>query len=259
MSEAEAVPVPDEATRMPSHGRPRPAAKPSLYDYPASDGKPMGETPWHLRAMLEAVGMLTEFFRDRPDVYVGGNMMMYYIEDDTDTSVSPDVFVTFGVPKLPERRVWRTWVEGGRFADFVLEMTSESSKIRDAGPKRELFARLGVREYWQFDPEGKYLDPRLKGHRLDAQGHYQPLVLEERAGFLCHGSLLGLELRLEGERLRFFDPVPGGYLLTGSEKDAAFAAVLAEKDSALAEKDAALRAAEAVIADLRRRLKGTED
>ncbi len=244
----EAVPVTDHTTTMSSRARPRPAAKPSLRDYPASDGKPMGETPFHWRAMVDAAEALHEFFATRLDVYVGSNMMMYYIEDDTDTSVSPDVFVTLGVPKLPERRVWRTWVEGGRFADFVLEMTSESSKGRDAGPKRDLFARLGVREYWQFDPEGKYLDPRLKGHRLDVRGHYQPLVLEERDGFLCHGSLLGLELRLEGVRLRLYDPARGGYLLTHSEQA-----------SALAEKDAALRAAEAVIADLQRRLKGTED
>ncbi len=250
MSEAEAVPVPDEA-KTPPRARPRPAAKPSLYDYPASDGKPMGETPWHLRAMLEAVGMLTEFFRDRPDVYVGGNMMMYYVEDDTDTSVSPDVFVTFGVPKLPERRVWRTWVEGGRFADFVLEMTSESSKLRDAGPKRDLFARLGVREYWQFDPEGKYLNPRLKGHRLDARGHYQPLVLEERDGFLCHGSLLGLELRLEGGRLRLFDPARREYLRTQEEERRAREHEERERRKV----EAAFRAVEAENAELRRRLR----
>ena len=239
----EAIPIPDDAPQMPPHGMPPPAAKPTLHDYPASDGKPMGETPWHMRAMLEVIGILTEFFRDRPDVYVGGNMMMYYIEDDTNTSVSPDVFVTFGVPRLPERRVWRTWVEGGRFADFVLEMTSESSRGRDAGPKRDLFARLGVREYWQFDPEGKYLNPRLKGHRLDAQGHYQPLVLEERAGFQCHGSLLGLQLGLEGGRLRFFDPARREYLRTHEEERGARTVA-----------EAALRAAEAENAELRRRL-----
>ena len=241
MSEAEAVPVPDEATKTLRRARPRPAAKPALHDYPASDGKPMGETPFHWRAMVDAADPLREFFAGRPDVYVGSNMMMYYIEDDTDTSVSPDVFVTFGVPKLPERRVWRTWVEGGRFADFVLEMTSESSKSRDAGPKQDLFARLGVREYWQFDPEGKYLDPRLKGRRLDAAGHYQPLELEERDGFLCHGSLLGLELRLEGGRLRFFDPVQREYLRTHKE----------ERE--------ARTAAEARIADLERRLRQSEE
>ena len=188
----------------------------------------MGDTPFHWRAMVDAAESLHEFFAARPDVYVGSNMMMYYIEDDTNTSVSPDVFVTFGVPKLPERRVWRTWVEGGRFADFVLELTSESSKSRDAGPKRDLFARLGVREYWQFDPEGKYLNPRLKGRRLDAAGHYQPLELEERDGALCHGSLLGLELRLEESRLRFFDPAAGDYLLTHREQGEALRAAHAE-------------------------------
>ena len=276
MSEAEAVSSPNEATQMVPHARPRLAAKPSLYDYPSSDGKPIGETPWHMRATLEVFGMLTEFFRGRPDVYVGGNMMMYYIEDDTNTSVSPDVFVTLGVPKLPERRVWRTWVEGGRFADFVLEVTSESTKEEDEGPKKDLFARLGVREYWQFDPEGEYLEPRLKGHRLDRAGRYQPLALEERDAVLCHKSLLGLELRLEGERLRLYDPARGVYLMTYSEQTAALAeldaaiaeneaaiaekeAAIAEKKVAIAEKEAALREADARLADLDRRLKGTED
>ena len=214
----------------------RPPTIPSLYDYPASDGKPMGETPWHMQAMVDAIWALKDFFRDRPDVYVGGNMLMYYVEDDTKTSVSPDVFVTFGVP---ERRVWRTWAEGGRFADFVLEVTAESTRGRDEGAKKDLFAQLGVREYWRFDPEGEYLDPILKGYRLDADGRYQPLMLEERDGTLCHGSLLGLELRLKGERLRFFDPGGGSYLPTSREKDEA------------------LRAAQAEIATLKRRLRKT--
>ena len=239
MREADTAPITDDATRMPSRAGPPTPTIPSLYDYPASDGKPMGETPWHMQAMVDAIWALKDFFRDRPDVYVGGNMMMYYVEDDTKTSVSPDVFVTFGVPKLPERRVWRTWAEGGRFADFVLEVTSESTRGRDEGAKKDLFAQLGVREYWQFDPEGEYLDPILKGCRLDAEGRYQPLVLEERDGALCHGSLLGLELRLEGERLRFFDPGGGSYLPTAREKDEA------------------LRAAQAEIAALKGRLRET--
>lgn len=263
MQETETVPITDDATETPSPAGPPTTGKPSLYDYPESDGKPMAETPWHMQAMVDAIWALKEHFRDLPDVsrrdvYVGGNMMMYYVEDDTRTSVSPDVFVTFGVPRLPERRVWRTWTEGGKLADFVLEVTSKSTRREDEATKSELYAKLGVREYWQFDPEGDYLDPMLKGRRLDPGGVYRPLVLEERDGALCHGSLLGLELRLEGDRLRFFDPAGGGYLLTASEKDAA----LAEKDAALAETQAArdaaeagLRAAETEIAELKRRLR----
>ena len=248
MQETETVPIADDAI-SPRAGAPA-AAKPTLDDYPESDGRPMAETQWHMWAMFDAIGALREHFRDRDDVYVAGNMMMYYVEDDTRTSVSPDVFVTFGVPRLPERGVWRTWVEGGRFADFVLEVTSKSTRREDEGRKRDLYARLGVREYWQFDPDGDYLDPMLKGRRLDAAGEYAPLVLQERDGALCGDSLLGLELRLAGDRLRLFDPARDCYLLTHSEKEAA----LAEKDAALAEKRATLAETREALANKREAL-----
>ncbi len=273
MQEAETVPVTDDATETPTPG------VSTLADYPESDGKPMAETPWHMQAMADAISSLKEFFRDRSDVYVGGNMMMYYVENDTRTSVSADVFVTFGVPKLPERGVWRTWVEGGKLADFVLEVTSHSTRRQDETRKKELYEKLGVREYWQFDPDGDYLDPRLKGRRLGPDGVYRPVVLEEREGAegaLCHASLLGLELRLEAARLRLFNPLRGGYLLTFEEKMEALAAAEAARDrEALARRTAedardqeararrtaevAARAAEARIAELERRLAETGD
>ena len=219
MQETKTVPITGDATATSSPaGAPSPAV-PTLADYPESDGRPMAETPWHMQAMIDAIGSLKEFFRDREDAYVGGNMMMYYVENDTRTSVSPDVFVTLGVPKLPERRLWRTWVEGGRFADFVLEVTSRATRKEDEGRKKELYAALGVREYWQFDPDGDYLDPMLKGRRLDARSRYRPLALEARDGALCHGSLLGVEMRLEGDRLRLFDPARDGYLRTLAESE----------------------------------------
>ena len=37
--------------------------------------------------------------------------------------------------------------------DFVLEITSSSTWEEDQGHKRELYRRLGVTEYWQYDPE----------------------------------------------------------------------------------------------------------
>ena len=246
MQEAEAVPI---ATETPSLDGPPTPAVPSEADYPESDGRPMAETPWHWRVMVDATDPLREFFAGRPDVYVGSNMMMYYVENDNHTSVSADVFVTFGVPKLPERRVWRTWEEGGKFADFVLEVTSRSTRRKDETGKRDLYAELGVREYWQFDPDGDYLDPLLKGRRLDANGRYRPLVLEERYGALCHESLLGLELRLEGDRLRFYDPARREYLRTHQEERGARAAA----EGALRATQAALRGAEARIAELERR------
>ena len=50
--------------------------------------------------------------RRDPDVYVWGNMMLYYVEGDRRKHVSPDVFVVRGVPKRPERDYYLTWKEG---------------------------------------------------------------------------------------------------------------------------------------------------
>ena len=219
--------------------------------YPESDGKPMSETPVHWHAMVDFASALHGFLKDRPDAYVGSNMLMYHQEGDNRRRVSPDVFVAFGVPKLPERRVWLVWEEG-KAADFVLEVTSRSTRREDEVGKKALYQRLGVREYWQFDPLGEYLDPRLRGYVLGADGKYQGLALEERNGGLCHDSLLGLTLRLEGERLRLFDPQRSEYLLTHAEERQARQAVEAERDQALE----ARRIAEARLAALERRLRG---
>ena len=145
--------------------------------------------------------------------------------------------------------MWRTWVEG-KLADFVLEITSLGTRRVDEVTKTALYAELGIREYWQFDPEGDYLEPMLKGRRLGSDGQYRTLTLRKRDGALCHGSLLGLELRLEGERLRYFDPRRGEYLRTTREKEAA----LRGTEEALRGTEEALRAAQAENAELKRRL-----
>ena len=202
---------------------PRPPGRRPLApsDYPESDGKPMSETPVHRRATIDATEPLDGFFENRSDVYVGSDMFVYYREGDLRCNVVPDVWVAFGVPKLPERRTWLIWIEG-KAPDFVLEITSKSTRREDEGRKKRLYAQLGVREYWQFDPTGDYLDPILQGRELGPDGTYRNLVLEERDGVLCHPSLLGLDLCLEDGRLFYFDPVRKVRLLTSDEKDAAW-------------------------------------
>ena len=190
-------------------------------DYPVRDGNPMAETPIHWHATYDAALPLHRFFKSRSDVYVGSDMLLYYREGDVNGNVVPDVWVAFGVAKLPERRTWLLWLEG-KGPDFVLEITSKSTRREDAGPKKRLYAQLGVREYWQFDPTGDYLDPILKGRELGPDGKYRDLVLKERDGVLRHPSLLGLDLCLEDGRLYYFDPVRKVRLLTNDEKDAAW-------------------------------------
>ncbi|MCZ0943569.1 MAG: Uma2 family endonuclease, partial [Gammaproteobacteria bacterium] len=126
-----------------------------------------------------------------------------------------------------------------------------------------IYERLGVTEYWQFDPTGDYLDPILKGRAL-ADGRYRELELERRDGGLCRCSeVLGLDLRLEGGRLRFFDPKRGEYLLTPEEQRQVIGAkdralehqrhALRERDRTVDRQRRALEAAEARIRELERR------
>ena len=81
-------------------------------DYPVRDGNPMAETPIHGRATVDAVMPLHFFFEERSDVFVGCDMLVYYREGDVNGNVVPDVWVAFGVPKLPERDNWLIWLEG---------------------------------------------------------------------------------------------------------------------------------------------------
>ena len=89
---------------------------------------------------------------------------------------------------------------------------------KDQGPKRETYRQLGVREYFQYDPTRDYLDPPLQGLELIG-GRYELRPPEELAdGTLrLESKVLGLELRQEAERLRFYDPAPQGYLLSSKE------------------------------------------
>jgi Uma2 family endonuclease len=134
--------------------------------YQESDGKPVGETPLHRDNLLYLVHVLQMWFQADPQVYVSGNMFMYYEKDNRDKSVVPDVFVVRGIPRLPERRVFKTWVEG-RNPDLVIELTSRKTKREDQKDKLELYRDvLKVREYVLYDPEADYLQPPLQAYRL---------------------------------------------------------------------------------------------
>ena len=187
-------------------------------DYPDADGQPMAETDFQRDVMTYAIEALKIHFREREDVYVSGDLFIYYEEGNRTAAVAPDVFVVFGVAGH-RRRTYLLWQEG-RAPDFVMEVTSNSTREEDQGRKRELYARLGVSEYWQYDPTGDYLDPPLQGSAL-SDGQYAPVpALEQVAGVLsAHSLVLGLDLRLEGGVLRFYDPDTGHYLLSHREAE----------------------------------------
>ena len=189
-------------------------------DYPSSDGKPVAESDFQLTVLTYAREALRTHFSARDDWYVAANLLIYYQEGNVKARVAPDVFVVVGASNH-ERMSYLLWQEP-KARDWVLEITSRSTQREDRGRKRELYRRLGVTEYWQYDPTGDYLRPRLQGLELVA-GEYEELpCVEHGDGTLAMASaVLGLELRVTGRGLRFHDPETGRDLLTHAESNEA--------------------------------------
>ena len=216
---------------------------PVSIEYPSGDGKPMAENDAQLAAILYGVGALRVHFEARQDVYVSGDLLMYYEVGNPRVSVAPDVFVVLGVEDRV-RRHYLVWEEG-KAPDFVLEVASKSTWREDLGRKRELYARLGVKEYWQYDPTGEYFSPVLQGLRLAGGDYVRQLAVTSPDGALSlQSETLGLELRAQGGEMRFRDPATGQTLLSHSEADAARREEAAARREAESRADAAADRAE---------------
>ena len=186
-------------------------------EYKNSDGKPMAETELHLKDMIDTIQVLDDYFADRPNVYVCGNLLLYYEEGNPRKHVAPDVLVALDVPKEPKRDYYLVWKEK-KAPDFVVEITSKSTKQEDVKKKFGIYRdTLKVSEYFLFDPRAEYLEPPLQGLWL-VGGDYVPI--EPVAGRLP-SRVLGLHLERDGEQLRLFNPASGQRLLTRLEGRAA--------------------------------------
>jgi Uma2 family endonuclease len=230
-------------------------------DYPSADGLPMAESDFQRKPLIYAVDVLGICFEDRTDVYVSGNLCIYYEEGNPDAVVVPDVFVVMGAPKR-DRPSYMLWQEP-KAPDFVLEITSRRTRSVDQGPKRGIYAFLGVQEYWQYDPTGDYLEPVLQGFRLiDRNYHPLPTTYLPHETLSLHSDVLGLDLRLEHGRLSFYDPATGRKLLSHQETEQAWREAeqaRREAEERMQQEVSARQAAEARIAELEARLRTLQE
>lgn len=195
-------------------------------DYPYSDGKPMAETDLHRELMNMQIEVLKQYYEGQDDVYVSGNLLMFYEKGNKRKHVSPDVFVVKGVPNhmRPNYLVW----EEGRAPNLVIEMTSSSTRREDVGKKFKLYQDvLKVREYFLFDPYGDYLKPPMQGYRL-VKGEYREIG--QQAGRLP-SQVVGLHLERDGKILRLWHPPSQGWLATLAEQNAVLRQRIAELEA----------------------------
>ena len=169
-------------------------------------------------------------YRNRPDVLVAGDLFVYFDGPGTSLAtadrLAPDLMVAFGVPDR-RRSNYVVWREG-KAPDFVLEIFSPSTRRKDIAEKPALYRRMGVREYFQFDPDRR-TEPRLAGWRFDpGETRALPLVPVASGMHGIHSEALGLHLchiqpwplahpGHESGRLRWHDPATGAFLETLAE------------------------------------------
>lgn len=213
---------------------PHPQVATVAIEYPETDGKPMAETDVHRKLMTELIDALERHFQAEPDVYVSGNMLLYYEEGDPRKSVAPDVFVVRGVAKH-ERRVYFLWQEG-HAPSVIFEISSRSTYKEDLQRKWLLYAQLGVAEYYLYDPEYDYLKGGLTAYRPGDEGGYVEVPVK---GGVIYSPALELALVDTGETLRLRDLQTGQFLPTRAELQAAQQAA---EDRAVQAEDRAVQA-----------------
>ena len=181
--------------------------------YPSEDGKPMAASDYHLRLLIWTLQALEAHFAQNPEVYISGDIMMYYREGDPRKSISPDVLVCFGInPKL--RLTYKTWEEG-KAPDFVMEFSSKSTYDKDLGEKRDVYASLGIQNYFLYDAEGLYLPSPMMGFTL-VDGEYVAISADEQGGF--RASVLDLDFHIRDGEIAIYDPIAGEWLQTRAER-----------------------------------------
>ena len=183
---------------------------------PGTDGQPMPDVEEQERPLNYSRSAIRRHLRGLEDVAVYGDMFVYYIGRDhrgepVRRSVAPDVFVVFGTPYRLNRRSYVLWDEPEADIRFVLEIASSSTRAHDHAAKRDIYASLGVREYFLFDPPGRRRPAALLGLRLH-DGVYReiaPVALPDgRPG--VRSDVVGLVGHVaDGGRLRWFDPAVG--------------------------------------------------
>ena len=181
---------------------------------------------------------------ERLDVFMDTNSIVYYDPANHNRRVQPDVYIAFGVDvdAIRRRNGYVIW-EVGKPPDFVLEVASESTAGNDTGWKRDLYARLGVQEYWRFDTTGGDLyGTGLVGEYLEGT-EYRPVNthVEPDGVEWAYSALLHMNLRWHDARLELQDPDTREVLVDRRGVRLALEAELSRREDRIRDQDQRIR------------------
>ena len=249
--------------KIPRGGAMLPYRRQGEIDYAGLDFDPDVKSPKpddmeQLNEMDEIMGLFRARFTDfneRPDVFLSRETYICYDPSDLNVRVSPDVYLAFGVDAraIPPRKLYLPW-EVGKPPDFALEIASESTARVDTNRKPGIYAAIGIREYWRFDPTGgRYHGQPIWGGELVEGGYRELPPTHEPDGILkVYSPLLGISLCWDDGWPLVYDPADGTYQRNWRAEQAAAIAAQDQRDAAREERDAARGERDAALAEVAR-------
>ncbi len=192
-----------------------------------SDEPPL-ESDLHRDQIDLLIRLLRWYWRDRQDIYVSGNLTVYYSphQRKSEDFRGPDVFVALGTDNHP-RRSWMVWEEHGKYPNVIVELLSDSTAATDRGLKKEIYQdTFRTPDYFWFHPDTL----EFQGFHL-VDGTYQPIQPNDQGWFWS--LQLDLYLGIHERKLRFF--TPDGEMLPTPEESAEIERQQAEAERQRAE------------------------
>lgn len=191
--------------------------------------------------LVEILGLFRARFTDfneRPDVFLDNETFICYDPHNLNARIAPDIYMAFGVDAeaIRSRKIYLPW-EVGKPPDFALEIASASTASTDVNRKPDIYAAIGVLEFWRFDPSGgqHYGEPLWGGQLVDGAYETLPSTTEPDGIFKVYSPLLEVSLCWDEGWPRVYNPATGTYDRNWRAERAYAIATRDQRDAARAE------------------------
>lgn len=198
--------------------------------YPEQREDDVGETSVHITLVANFLNVLKLFLKEREDVFLSANINLYYEENNPNKWYAPDILIAFGVPNhdRPSYQIWKEPVP----PQVIFEVSSQRTWKTDISEKLEIYAQLGVEEYYILDPGFEFLPAPLMAFHRSSDRLLTASVNDDR----IFSSRLGLEIVRTENDFRLFDPKKNEFLRTLDESESELARLRIEIERLKAEK-----------------------
>jgi Uma2 family endonuclease len=156
-----------------------PVLDPMDLAYSEEGDEPMA-SDFHYLEQVFCYTVLYERFAG-PDCYVSFQRWLRRDAAGKEPMLQPDLLVARGVAQR-NRRVYDPWQEG-KMPDLVAEYLSPTSLKADQHGKVDAYRKLGIPEYWLFNPSGEFAGPRIRGWNLQGREGPEPLAAGPEGSF----------------------------------------------------------------------------